>query len=61
MTIDEEIVVVDVRNLNKLDYEVYFNDCDNVGFEEGYVTYEKYKKYLATYRIDNFVETERIN
>ena len=47
-----------MRDLGKADYESYFNDCENVGFEEGYATYEKYKKYLATYRINNLVETE---
>ncbi len=58
LTIDQEIVAFDVRDLSTADYESYFNDCENVGFEEGYVTYEKYKKYLATYRINNFVETD---
>ena len=61
MTIDQEIAVYDVKSLSKYDYEQYFSECKNVGFEEGYVTYDKYKNYLATYRIDNLVETERIN
>ena len=46
-----------IRNLRNQ----YFSGCKNVGFEEGYVTYDKYKNYLITYRIDNLVETERIN
>lgn len=58
MTIDQEIVAFDISNLGKLDYESYFNDCENVGFEEGFVTYSLYKKYLATYRISNLVETD---
>ena len=61
MTIDEEIISYDIKDLSKLDYETYFAGCECVGFEEGYVTYQMYKKYLATYRIDNLVETDRIN
>ena len=61
MTVDQEIAVYDIRSLLKSDCEQYFSGCKNVGFEEGYVTYDKYKNYLITYRIDNLVETERIN
>ncbi len=59
LTIDQEIIAYDVRNLNKYDYEAFFADCENVGFEEGYVTYEMYKAYLRVYQI-NLVETEKI-
>ena len=34
--------------------------CENVGFEEGYVTFEMYKSYLITYRVNNLVETEHL-
>ena len=34
--------------------------CENVGFEENYVTYAKYKEYKQKYRINNLVETENI-
>ncbi len=57
LTIDDEIVAYDSRNLNKYDYEAIFMNTENVGFEEKYVTYENYKKYLQTYQV-NFVETE---
>lgn len=57
LTIDDEIVAYDGRNLNKYDYESIFMLCNNVGFEEKYVTYEQYKKYLQTYQV-NLVETE---
>lgn len=50
----------DLKSLNKYDYESYFSGCKNVGFEEGYVTYEMYKAYLVTYRVDNLVETEHL-
>lgn len=59
LTIDQEIIAYDVRNLNKYDYDAFFVGCENVGFEEGYVTYEMYKIYLQTYQV-NLVETERI-
>lgn len=59
LTIDDEIVAYDSRGLTKYDYESYFEGCNSVGFEEGYVTYETYKAYLVTYRV-NLVETEHL-
>jgi Xaa-Pro aminopeptidase len=59
LTIDQEIIAYDMKNLNKYDYEGFFDGCENVGFEEGYVTYEMYKAYLRTYQV-NLIETERI-
>lgn len=59
LTIDQEIMAYDVRNLNKYDYEAFFAGCENVGFEEAYVTYEMYKAYLRTYQV-NLIETEKI-
>ena len=43
LTIDDEIIVTDVRNIALADYENYFLFCENVGFEERYVTYSNYK------------------
>lgn len=60
LTIADEIVVMNVRNLTQEDYEGFFVFCENVGFEEDFVTYAKYKEYLHRYRINNFVETEHI-
>lgn len=57
LTISDEIIAYDAKNLNKYDYESIFMTNDNVGFEESYVTYEKYKNYLHTYQV-NLVETE---
>jgi len=50
LTIDDEIVAYDSRNLDKYDYENIFSTSENVGFEETYVTYENYKKYLQFWR-----------
>ena len=52
----DEIVVDDFKNISKEDYENFFLFCENVGFEENYVTYADYKKYMHTYKINNFVE-----
>ena len=59
LTIDDEIVAYDSRNLNKYDYEAIFMLSENVGFEEKYVTYEQYKRFLQLYQV-NFMETEGI-
>ena len=32
--------------------------CENVGFEEHYITYATYKNYIRKFKINNFVETE---
>ena len=59
LTIDDEIIAYDSRELTKYDYEGFFMLDENVGFEESYLTYEKYKKYLHTYQV-NLIETEGI-
>lgn len=59
LTIDDEIIAYDVRNMSKFDYEGFFMCSNDIGFEEKYVTYEIYKKYLQTYQV-NLVETEGI-
>ena len=57
LTLDDEIIAYNSKELTKYDYEGFFMLDENVGFEEGYLTYEKYKKYLHTYQV-NLVETE---
>ncbi|MCR5145917.1 MAG: Xaa-Pro peptidase family protein [Clostridia bacterium] len=58
LTIDDEIIVYDVKELTKEDYENFFTFCENVGFEENYLTYAQYKEYMHKYKINNFEETE---
>ena len=60
LTIDDEIIVTDMMDISKEDYENFFMFCENVGFEEHYLTYAKYKDYKQRYKINNFVETEGI-
>lgn len=54
----DEIVVDEFKNISKDDYENFFMFCENVGFEENFVTYAAYKKYMHTYKINNFIEAE---
>lgn len=60
LTINDGIIVSDIRNISKDDYENFFMFCENVGFEENYITYATYKRYLERYKIHNFEETENI-
>ena len=49
-----------MRGLSLEDYENFFMFCENVGFEEAYVTYAKYKEYMHKFKINNLVETEKM-
>ena len=60
LTLFDEIIVYDVHDLSKDDYENFFMFCENVGFEEHYISYAEYKDYIRKYKINNFVETEYI-
>lgn len=60
LTLFDEIVVYDVKGLTKDDYENFFMFCENVGFEENYVTYAKYKEYMRKYKVNSLVETEKM-
>lgn len=60
LTIDDDIIVTNVKDISTDDYENFFMFCENVGFEENYITYAKYKEYMHKYKINNFVETENI-
>ena len=56
----DEIVVDDQKNISKDEYENFFLFCENVGFEENYVTYAKYKEYMRKYKVNSLVETEKM-
>lgn len=60
LTIIDEIIVINVKDITDEDYKNFFSFCENVGFEEENVTYSKYKEYMHRYRINNLVETEQI-
>lgn len=60
LTLEDGIVVVNIKDLSLEDYENFFIFCENVGFEESHVTYAKYKEYMHKFKINNFEETEGI-
>ena len=60
LTLYDEIIVYNITDVSREDYENFFMFCENVGFEENYLTYAKYKEYIRKYKINNFVETENI-
>lgn len=60
VTINDEVIVADFRDIDKDDYENFFLFCENVGFEENYVTYKEYHFLKQKYRINNLAETEDV-
>jgi len=60
LTLYDEIIVNNVKDISQDDYENFFMFCENVGFEENYITYAKYKEYMHKFKINNFVETEEL-
>ena len=60
LTINDGIIVNDISTITRDDYENFFMFCENVGFEENYITYATYKRYMERYRINNFEETENL-
>ena len=60
LTINDGIIVNNISNISKYDYENFFLFCENVGFEENYITYATYKKFIERYKINNFEETENL-
>ena len=59
LTIDDEVIVHEFKDFGKDEYENFFMFCENVGFEEDYVTYSKYKEYMHLYKVNNLQETEK--
>lgn len=58
LTIDDEIIVCNIKDLTLEDYENFFTFCENIGFEENDLTYADYKECIHRYQINNFEETE---
>ena len=57
LTLNDEIVVYDMKDLSRDDYENIFLFCEKVGFEEEHVTY---KDFMHRYKINSLEETEGI-
>lgn len=60
LTINDEIIVTDFRDVSKEEYEHFFLFCENIGFEENYVTYKQYHYLKQKYKVNNLAETENI-
>lgn len=60
LTIDDEIIVYEFKDFSQDEYENFFMFCENVGFEEDYITYSKFKEYMRKYKINNLQETEKV-
>ena len=60
VTINDEIIVTDFRDISKDDFENFFMFCENVGFEENYVTYKQYHYLKQKYRTNNLAETDGV-
>ena len=60
LTIDDEIIVCNAADITDYEYENFFSFCENVGFEEKYITYATYKRYMQRYKANNLEETEGI-
>ncbi len=59
-TINDQVIVYDAKDISEADNQNFFQNCENVGFEENYVTYAKYQELIRRYRIKNIEETEYI-
>ena len=60
LTIDDGIIVYEFKDFSLDEYENFFMFCENVGFEEDYVTYAQYKEIMHKYKVNNFQETEKV-
>jgi len=60
LTINDEVIVYNIKDVSKYDCENFFMFCENIGFEENHITYSKYKEYIHKYKINNFTETDGI-
>ncbi len=60
LTINDEFIIYDQKDLSDIDNQTFFSECENVGFEEEYVTYSQYENIVRIYRIKNMEETEKI-
>ena len=60
LTIDDDVIVADLKDISEEEAQNFFVFCENIGFEENHVTYEEYKRLKQRYRINNMSETDGI-
>ena len=51
LTLYDEIIVYNIHDVSSDDYENFFMFCENVGFEEYFVSYAEYKELIRKYKI----------
>ena len=56
----DEIIIDEYKNISSDEYENFFMFCENVGFEENYVTYAKYKEIMHKYKVNSLIEANTI-
>ena len=49
LTINDEFVIYDAKDLSETDNQNFFQNCENVGFEENYVTFAEYENIIRKY------------
>lgn len=57
ITIEDEIIVLDIINISESDLIGFFADCEKVGIEEDNISYSKYKNFVRIFRLKDAVET----
>ena len=60
ITINDEIIIQDIKQLSEEELLNFFSGCDKVGFEENYVTYANYRNMLLKFRIKDAVESNNM-
>ena len=60
ITIGDGIIIENISDISNDDYDNFFMFCENVGFEEKFVSYSKYQEYMYKFKINNMIETEQI-
>ena len=60
VTINDELIIADFRDVSKEECENFFLFCENIGFEENYVTYKQYHYLKQKYKVNNLAESENI-
>lgn len=59
-TIDDDLIVYNRSDISEADEQGFFQYCENVGFEENYVTYAEYQNLIRKYRIKTMECSEKI-
>ncbi len=56
ITIEDEIIVQDIKQVTDEDLINLLYDCERIGFEEKYITYSNYRNMIMKFRIKEAIE-----